>query len=88
MFFFYFLLAGLSKIYFSPIHQDNKNKVPDYSMLGNTGLLILIKNDPADSVPAPLELNTTKDSVVDVFFLHPTTFGCQNRPRTWNADIK
>ena len=31
------------------------------------------KWDPSDSVPAPLR-NESKDSMVDVFFLHPTTY--------------
>src|SRR5688572_23595160 len=32
------------------------------------------KWDPSDSVPAPLGKTGITDSVVDVFFVHPTTF--------------
>lgn len=32
------------------------------------------KWDPGDSIPKPLRKNYIKDSVVDVFFIHPTTF--------------
>jgi len=32
------------------------------------------KWDPSDSVPKPLRKNYYKDSVADVFFIHPTTF--------------
>ena len=44
------------------------------------------KWDPSDSVPAPLRKNYIKDSVVDVFFVHPTTLVDYSK-ETWNADI-
>ena len=44
------------------------------------------KNDPSDSVPAPLRKSYRFDSTVDVFFLHPTTFTGKDAP-SWNADI-
>ncbi len=44
------------------------------------------KHDPSDSVPRPLVASTTKDSVVDVFFLHPTTL-TDKEDTAWNADI-
>lgn len=44
------------------------------------------KHDPSDSVPAPLK-NETRDSVADVFFLHPTTFTSIRKLKTRNADI-
>jgi len=84
MFFFISCSPAYQK-YISAYTSDNKNKVPDYSML-EYWAAHPYKNDPADSVPAPLELNTTKDSVVDVFFLHPTTFGSKT-DTDWNADI-
>ncbi len=44
------------------------------------------KSGPADSIPAPLQALTVKDTGVDVFFLHPTTFTDDSDPR-WNAGI-
>ncbi len=44
------------------------------------------KQDPSDSVPAPLK-NETRDSVVDVFFLHPTTFTSNRKLENTNAVI-
>lgn len=43
------------------------------------------KQDPSDSVPAPLK-NELRDSVADVFFLHPTTYTLK-RKKKQNADI-
>lgn len=42
------------------------------------------KQDPADSIPAPLKTEA-RDTVADVFFLHPTTY--TRSRRGWNADI-
>lgn len=44
------------------------------------------KHDPSDSVPAPLR-NETRDSVADVFFLHPTTFTLNRKLENTNASI-
>ena len=44
------------------------------------------KKNPSDSVPEPLRASYMKDSMVDVFFLHPTTFGSKD-DTAWNADI-
>jgi hypothetical protein len=44
------------------------------------------KHDPSDSVPAPLR-NETRDSAVDVFFLHPTTFTVNKKLKNTNANI-
>ncbi len=44
------------------------------------------KQDPSDSVPAPLK-NETRDSVADVFFLHPTTYTLKRKLKKQNADI-
>lgn len=43
------------------------------------------KQDPSDSVPAPLR-NENRDSVADVFFLHPTTYTIK-RNNKQNAGI-
>ena len=58
---------------------------PDYSNL-NYWAAHPWKHDPSDSVPAPLK-NETRDSVADVFFLHPTTFTSLRKSKTRNADI-
>ena len=65
--------------------SNNKSNAPDYSRL-EYWAAHPYKKDPADSIPAPLQHSTIKDSVVDVFFLHPTTFGSKN-DTDWNADI-
>ena len=44
------------------------------------------KWDPSDSVPAPLR-NEPRDSVADVFFLHPTTFTAKKFSNISNASI-
>ena len=44
------------------------------------------KKDPSDSIPKPLRKNFVKDSVVDVFFIHPTTLTAKEDLR-WNAPI-
>jgi hypothetical protein len=84
MFFFISCTPAYEK-YISAYVSDNKNNLPDYSK-PEYWAAHPYKNDPADSVPAPLERNTIKDSVVDVFFLHPTTFGSKT-DTNWNADI-
>lgn len=48
------------------------NRPPDYSNL-NDWAAHPWKWDPSDSVPAPLRNSMYRDSVVDVFFIHPTT---------------
>lgn len=44
------------------------------------------KHDPSDSVPAPLR-NERRDTLVDVFFLHPTTFTKKKYKHIPNATI-
>jgi hypothetical protein len=44
------------------------------------------KWDPSDSVPLPLNNSQYRDSLVDVFFLHPTSFTDGNAT-AWNAAI-
>jgi hypothetical protein len=58
---------------------------PDYSNLDHWAAHPW-KKDPSDSVPKPLAKNYVPDSVVDVFFIHPTTLTDNNDART-NADI-
>ena len=44
-------------------------------------------HDPSDSVPAPLLASYKKDTAVDVFFIHPTTYLGTEKPFGLNADI-
>jgi hypothetical protein len=44
------------------------------------------KWDPSDSVPKPFR-NEVRDSVADVFFLHPTTYTSKKKFKNQNADI-
>ena len=56
---------------------------PDYSNL-NYWAAHPWKWDPSDSIPAPLR-DEVRDSLVDVFFLHPTTY--TKKIKGQNADI-
>jgi hypothetical protein len=71
--------------YISNYKYGNEPDVPDYSRL-EYWAAHPDKHDPSDSVPTPLLNYTIKDSVVDVFFLHPTTFGSETET-AWNANI-
>jgi hypothetical protein len=53
-------------------HLDPAIKIPDYSLL-NYWAAHPWKHDPSDSIPEPL-INEVRDSVIDVFFVHPTTY--------------
>lgn len=61
------------------------NGRPDYSQL-NYWAAHPWKKDPSDSIPKPLR-NEPRDSVVDVFFLYPTSFTGQKSDGITNADI-
>jgi Protein of unknown function (DUF3089) len=61
------------------------NSKPDYSNL-NFWAAHPWKWDPSDSVPQPLRKDYKKDSVADVFFIHPTTLTNFSDDR-WNAAI-
>ncbi|MFM9021343.1 MAG: DUF3089 domain-containing protein [Sediminibacterium sp.] len=43
------------------------------------------KKDPSDSVPEPLRTGYRPDSMVDVFFIHPTTYTADEKKTGWNA---
>ena len=72
------------KAHIDEYHFASTDPKPDYSSLDYWGAHPY-KHDPSDSVPVPLQADTHKDSVVDVFFLHPTTYNSASGP--WNADI-
>lgn len=58
---------------------------PDYSSLDNWAAHPL-KKDPSDEVPSPLSDGYRKDTTVDVFFVHPTTYTTK-RAKEWNASL-
>jgi hypothetical protein len=59
---------------------------PDYSNL-NYWAAHPWKHDPSDSLPKALRKNYTADSTIDIFFLHPTTYGDKEMKLGWNAPI-
>ena len=71
--------------YKSEYNFKSTDSKPDYRNL-NFWAAHPWKWDPSDSVPEPLRKNYTKDSVVDVFFIHPTTLVDYNN-ESWNASI-
>lgn len=80
------LVFGCSKKYHSFIQHyqfKEKNTIPDYNNLDYWAAHPW-KNDPSDSVPKPL-LFQKNDSLVDVFFLHPTTY--TDVRFGWNASV-
>lgn len=82
------LSCGSSKKDFSnlPEYQFTSiDKKPDYSNL-HYWAAHPYKKDPSDSVPRALQNNYLKDSIADVFFIHPTTLTDKNDIR-WNAAI-
>jgi Protein of unknown function (DUF3089) len=44
------------------------------------------KTDPSDRIPEPLQEQFEKDSSVDVFFIHPTSYTSKELVK-WNADL-
>lgn len=44
------------------------------------------KKDAADNIPSDIK-NKKKDSIADVFFIHPTIYTAVNMPMGWNANI-
>ncbi len=65
--------------------NEGNNTIPDYAKLNNWAAHPK-KIDPADSIPSNLK-NYTKDSSVDVFYIHPTSFTDPKITHLTNADI-
>jgi len=63
----------------------SEDKKPDYSNL-NYWAAHPLKWDPSDSIPKPLR-KEKRDSLVDVFFLHPTIYTMELKDSSLNADI-
>lgn len=71
--------------YLSNYSFSTSRNLPDYANLDYWAAHPW-KKDPSDSVPKPLVKNYVPDSVVDVFFIHPTTL-TDNKDARMNADI-
>ncbi len=69
----------------SRYHFKSATGAPDYADL-NYWAAHPWKWDPSDSIPKPLR-NEIKDSTVDVFFLHPTTYTIKQKIKRQNARI-
>jgi len=79
------LLISCNKKNFSTSSLLKSNKEPDYSNLYYWAAHPW-KWDTSDSIPLPLLDQNHKDSVADVFFVHPTTLTDFGDSR-WNASI-
>ena len=67
----------------SPVTVEKK--IPDYSMSSYWAALPG-RPDPSDSIPLPLRESYTRDTTIDVFFIHPTSY-TQHEAVEWNADL-
>jgi hypothetical protein len=88
LFTLFLVAAGCSDKYLAFIDRyqfKSKDEKPDYSDL-HYWAAHPWKWDPSDSIPAPL-LNEKRDSLADVFFLHPTMYTMKMRLNKMNADI-
>ncbi|RYY46383.1 MAG: DUF3089 domain-containing protein [Chitinophagaceae bacterium] len=65
--------------------QPLKGRTPDYRRLADWAAHPW-KWDPADSIPKPFKNSEYRDSTVDVFFIHPTTF-TNKKDSNANADL-
>jgi len=82
---FFFSCSAKYRAFKSNYAFKSKNGEPDYSSL-NYWAAHPWKQDPSDSIPEPMR-NEFRDSAVDVFFLHPTTYTRKLKMKTPNADI-
>ncbi len=86
--FFVFLLFSCSRKYHQFVSEYNfksTNGAPDYADL-KYWAAHPFKKDPSDSIPKPLR-SLANDTIVDVFFLHPTTYTGKFKQKRYNADI-
>lgn len=86
-----FILGGCGKSnyatyapYYSKVAWEEQ---PDYSQLQNWAAHPF-KNDPSDSLPQRLAKNFQPKQLVDVFFVHPTTYLDPAMPNGWSASLK
>jgi hypothetical protein len=71
--------------YSSQYQFKSEDKKPDYSNL-NYWAAHPLKWDPSDSIPKPLR-KERRDTIVDVFFIHPTIFTMKMKDSNLNATI-
>lgn len=91
LFLFLILTSGFFSCSTKRISHSLNNQTGSIDGIPNYGSLTYWashpwKTDPADNIPAPLD-QTIKDSLADVFFIHPTTYTEPDMPAGWNADI-
>jgi hypothetical protein len=84
--FFFFSSCSSSKYLTESNYQfKTVSGTPDYSSL-NYWASHPWKIDAADNIPSSIQ-NKKQDSLVDVFFIHPTTYIDLKMSMGWNADI-
>src|SRR4026209_902673 len=83
-----FVFSSCSDKYLSHVSKykfKSEDKKPGYSNL-NYWAAHPLKWDPSDSIPKPLR-KEKRDTLVDVFFLHPTMYTMKLKDSILNADI-
>ena len=85
------LLGGCAnnnyKTYGPTYSKTDWEEQPDYSQLKNWAAHPQ-KMDPSDSLPTKLAKNSNTKKLVDVFFIHPTTYVDPTKPNGWSASLK
>jgi hypothetical protein len=88
---FILILSGCAKTNFAtyePVYSKvDWEEQPDYSQLKNWAAHPY-KNDPSDSLPHRLAKNFQPKQLVDVFFVHPTTYLDPAMTNGWSASLK
>lgn len=86
-FLFLFLSSCSDKyhLYKDKYQFKSEDKKPDFSNL-NYWAAHPLKWDPSDSIPKPIR-KEKRDTLVDVFFLHPTMYTMELKDSDLNADI-
>lgn len=73
---------------YAPFYNEvTMDEVPDYANIRNWAAHPA-KNDPSDSIPRPISKSYKPDQLVDVFFLHPTSYLDPLKPYGWSASLK
>jgi len=65
--------------------KENAGPIPDYSQVSNWAASPY-KHNTSDSIPAFLS-GEKRDTSVDVFFIHPTSYKLDIKEASWNADV-
>ena len=84
-YFFFIILFIVSNNLFSQIISETKIKKTNYSDINNWAAHPW-KKDLSDSISEGIKDRRINDSIVDVFFIHPTTY-LDKEFIGWNADI-